>query len=605
MKTTGTSQKIKHPFSNSIHRLFFSTVATIFFVINGDAQTASSTITPTNIVNPNTKLLLGITLDARCGMTGTSGPVGYFYPDGTLVPNIDTLFDDFPLNGVRYPGNGTGVGFDWKNSIGPLPRTSQNILGGMGTAQSVDFGFDEFMTYCESKGLTGEEVQIMVSIYDLAVTYNATQDMQRVPFPASHAADWVEYANAPEGVNWQGGIEWSAFRVTNGHPEPYGIRTWNIGNEPWGPMEMNFDSSLYFPLAGPIIDSMLARDPSIHITIPTAGHAYTDWNYMIRKYAVSHPGIYGISPHCFQDMQMVNTVESIWKILIDSAESVNLKVIAGDFSFEIPPVGATLEDKNRAMSWEGALFSTDMLLMLSQLNTIERANHWVFGMTSSVWHPIRKEIDGTYTMLPVGNMYEILTPYFMQQSLQTISTSPLSADGNPYSLRASSFSNLAGDTISVVAINRDTVSTLSYSISGLAGYVAFSSTLLTADSLTGEYIYSNPIFPDMSGNYSLPPMSILLIKTSSNVLAIEETEQISESDFILYPNPTNGSFHIKLPEEIQNGQLKIYNQLGQLVFEEQNLNGSFFEFDSNLLTGIYSVQLINEETKILKKLIVE
>lgn len=584
-------------------RLFILVTLELFFGIQLVAgQTAVTTIDPAIIINPSTRQLLGVTIDARSGMMGTAGPVGYFDAAGNLISNIDTLFDDFPLCGVRYPGNGVGTGFNWKESIGDLPRPNQDVLGGLGSPQSIDFGFDEFMTYCESKGLTGEDVQIMVSIYDEAVSYNPTQNLQRVPSPASHAADWVEYANAPQGVNWGGGIEWSEQRVLNGHPEPYGIRTWNIGNEPWGPFEMAFDSSLYFPLATPIIDSMLARDPSIHITIPTYGNAINDWNYMIRKYAVSHGGIYGISPHCFQTMQNVNQVETMWKVLIDSAENANLKVIAGDFSFSIPQTGATEADKNRAMSWEGSLFATDMLIMCSQLNTIERMNHWIFGMTVSVWRPIREELDGSYTMLPLGNLYEILEPYFKDKSIQTICTSPASADGIPYSLRAGGFSNSTGDTLHVVALNRDTVSTLTYSINGLGNHQIYSAILLTSDSLTGEKIYSNPISPDLNGDFILPPMSVLLIHASSNVLGVNNSQL--NMNITLFPNPTSSVFKILCDAELKDGNMNIYNQTGQIVYSIEKLNGNYFEFDLNLASGIYEIVLESANSKISKKLII-
>ena len=51
---------------------------------------------------------------------------------------------------------------------------------------------------------------------------------------AADAADLVEYMNAEVGVNPNGGIDWAAVRAANGHPEPYGVRYWEIGNEGGG-----------------------------------------------------------------------------------------------------------------------------------------------------------------------------------------------------------------------------------------------------------------------------------------------------------------------------------------------------------------------------------
>ena len=45
------------------------------------------------------------------------------------------------------------------------------------------------------------------------------------------AADLVEYLNAPQGSHPNGGTAWADVRAKNGHPEPYGIRYFEIGNE--------------------------------------------------------------------------------------------------------------------------------------------------------------------------------------------------------------------------------------------------------------------------------------------------------------------------------------------------------------------------------------
>ena len=44
---------------------------------------------------------------------------------------------------------------------------------------------------------------------------------------AQEAADWVEYCN--------GGLEtkWGKVRAERGHPEPFNVKYWEIGNEIW------------------------------------------------------------------------------------------------------------------------------------------------------------------------------------------------------------------------------------------------------------------------------------------------------------------------------------------------------------------------------------
>ena len=49
---------------------------------------------------------------------------------------------------------------------------------------------------------------------------------------AQDAADLVEYLNAP--VKWNnanGGVDWAQVRASYGHPKPYNVRYFEIGNE--------------------------------------------------------------------------------------------------------------------------------------------------------------------------------------------------------------------------------------------------------------------------------------------------------------------------------------------------------------------------------------
>jgi alpha-N-arabinofuranosidase len=77
------------------------------------------------------------------------------------------------------------------------------------------FGPDEVMRFVD---LVGAETNIMVPF------------VNETP---GDAADWVEYMNSPAGVtgNPNGGVDWADLRAANGHPEPYGVRWWEIGNE--------------------------------------------------------------------------------------------------------------------------------------------------------------------------------------------------------------------------------------------------------------------------------------------------------------------------------------------------------------------------------------
>jgi alpha-N-arabinofuranosidase len=78
-------------------------------------------------------------------------------------------------------------------------------------------------------------------------------------FGDSHsAAQEVEYMNG--SVNTYMGAQ----RAKNGHPEPYHVKFWNIGNEPWGSWQLGRTDSKYFMLKhNEFAKAMRKVDPSI------------------------------------------------------------------------------------------------------------------------------------------------------------------------------------------------------------------------------------------------------------------------------------------------------------------------------------------------------
>jgi alpha-N-arabinofuranosidase len=106
--------------------------------------------------------------------------------------------------------------------------------------QTNDLGLDEFMTLCK---LIDVEPYISVN----------------AGFGDSHsAAEEVEYMNG--SVNTHMGAQ----RAKNGHSEPYHVRLWNIGNEPWGSWQLGRTDLKYFMLKhNEFAKAMRAVDPSI------------------------------------------------------------------------------------------------------------------------------------------------------------------------------------------------------------------------------------------------------------------------------------------------------------------------------------------------------
>jgi len=159
----------------------------------------------------------------------------------------------------HYPGVGVIThDFHWKNLIGPLnertdPTPRQTSFD---TPQSLEFGPDEYGRFLEEYRLaTGISVEGSIQINIV----NGT---------AQEAADWVEYMNGPnDGSNPGGGTDWAAVRAANGHPDPYYIRYWELGNEPhFTASEIgHLTVQEYVANIQAFVPLMKERDPSIEV----------------------------------------------------------------------------------------------------------------------------------------------------------------------------------------------------------------------------------------------------------------------------------------------------------------------------------------------------
>lgn len=117
------------------------------------------------------------------------------------------------LGVVRYPGGTIANLFTWKDTVGPVEERSNIVLGNSYASVFPYYGLDEHMKYTED---IGAEVIYMVG--EAAETPEG-------------AADLVEYLNGIPGENANGGTDWAQKRADNGHPEPYDVIYFEIGNE--------------------------------------------------------------------------------------------------------------------------------------------------------------------------------------------------------------------------------------------------------------------------------------------------------------------------------------------------------------------------------------
>jgi alpha-N-arabinofuranosidase len=110
----------------------------------------------------------------------------------------------------RFPGGNFVSAHEWRNAIGDPDKRPPVYDPVWRALQPNDIGTDEFMTLCKLLGV------------EPYITLNAGLGDEW------SAAQYVEYANGSVSTPM------GRLRAGNGHPEPYHVKFWGIGNEAWG-----------------------------------------------------------------------------------------------------------------------------------------------------------------------------------------------------------------------------------------------------------------------------------------------------------------------------------------------------------------------------------
>ncbi len=116
----------------------------------------------------------------------------------------------------RWPGGNFVSGHEWRDAIGDPDKRPPIMDPVWHAVQPNDVGTDEFMTLCR-----------LLEVEPYVTVNGGFGD-------AWSAAQLVEYANGAATTPM------GKLRAANGHPEPYHIKFWGVGNEPWGEWQLGF-----------------------------------------------------------------------------------------------------------------------------------------------------------------------------------------------------------------------------------------------------------------------------------------------------------------------------------------------------------------------------
>ncbi len=166
----------------------------------------------------------------------------------------------FQMPAVRLPGGNFMSGWEWKDSIGPVEGRKAHLDLAWKQYEPNLVGHDEYLQWAAKA-----ETEAM---YTLNLGTGTVES----------ALHCVEY------TNHEGGTYWSDLRKKNGHPDPYNVRMWYLGNEmdgPWQIRSYEKDPTGYGIKAYETAKVIKYMDPTLETAVcgsssPLLSH-YPDW----------------------------------------------------------------------------------------------------------------------------------------------------------------------------------------------------------------------------------------------------------------------------------------------------------------------------------------
>jgi len=196
-------------------------------------------------------------------------------------PDVVRLLKESRLPLLRWPGGNFVSAYHWEDGTGPVDARPTRPNYAWGGVEPNLFGTDEFLAFCRAVGC------------EPMICTNAGSGTPE------EAARWIEYCNGPADSPL------GKRRVANGHPEPYHVRHWEVGNELWGRWQSHWTTAAgYVDRYGQFRKAMLAADPTIRLYACGAPAMWgKDWNNTLIRGAgatlatiTDHPLIGGSVP---------------------------------------------------------------------------------------------------------------------------------------------------------------------------------------------------------------------------------------------------------------------------------------------------------------------
>jgi len=260
--------------------------------------------------------------------------------DGMLRPDLLQALRDLAPPFIRWPGGSFASTYWWKDGIGPhvSRRYHPNMMWG-GYSDYYGFGTDEFLGLCRK--LNAEPLIVLPA-------------PGVEPEQVQYAMDWVHYLNdAPS-------TEWGRLRASSGHPEPYGVRYFQIDNEP---MNNGFTPERYAEIVNTYGSRLRAIAP--HARIVACGQKRSNdmaWSQKVTDVAGKNFDVLGVHNYEYEPENFETGLRRIGGYLVKLRDYIRASAHP---NIEIGVLEWSLA---RTYDWRAGLHAAGSLILYEQLS---------------------------------------------------------------------------------------------------------------------------------------------------------------------------------------------------------------------------------------------
>jgi alpha-N-arabinofuranosidase len=452
---------------------------------------------------------------------------------------------------IRWPGGYFSELYRWKDGIGPQHERVVYPVEAWNDRDVNSFGTDEFITMCRQ--LNAEPIIVI----NTGHRYSSSPQNQYI----EEAKDWLEYCNGSATSTW------GAVRAANGHPEPYNVKYWEMGNEIW----LTRTAGQYVNFLKAFVPALKAVDSSITIIACGGSDFDQSWNKTVIDQCADL--INYISPHHYEGIENYRTG-------VINYEN-HTKQLAGMIAASAnPDIKIYMSEWNvwSGLDWRNGLYAGGMLTMF------ERQGEYMQITSPALFLRHSSANDWNNALVNFNNSDWFPAPNYVVMKFWRDHYAPnfLAIDGNHSSLNVSTTETEDGQEIYFKVINTSTSNLpVQVEIDGSFQLKAAILEQIAPSSLTSANSMSNPdnIHVEMGNaeidtgrvHFTVPRYAAVIVTLSQdpNVGLSDDNSINMIKDFNLYqnyPNPFNPSTIIKYDlAQSADIEVNIYDNLGRLI----------------------------------------